>query len=85
MIDYSALPESLQGGLQLYIEDKIPPGSFLKALLMGNLLLAKECADVYNKPRINEIVLWLSMNIPPECWGSEEAYINWLQKDDKAT
>jgi len=38
MLDYSVLPENLQGGMKLYLERGIKPGSFLTACLANDLV-----------------------------------------------
>lgn len=77
-IDYSGLPESLQDGMRLYIEDRIPTGSFMLAVLSNDLLTACERADDVNRYRLFDIVDWLYNEAPRECWRSPEAVKTWL-------
>ncbi len=82
MPDYNKLPEPLQGGLQRYIENRIEPGGFLRAVLENDLAGAFGRADILNRARMFEIVSWLYNEAPSICWGSREAVKRWLDKEE---
>ena len=71
----------IKRSLKLYVENKIPPGSFLLAVLRNDLRKACGRADYINKGRIFEIVEYCYNEIPSDCWGSPEAVKNWLSTD----
>lgn len=72
MLDYSTLKEDLQGGMQRYVEHRISPGSFLRAVLANDLKGALGQADIYNRVALFEIVSWCYNELPTNLWGSEE-------------
>lgn len=45
MIDWSKCPEKYRGGLRRYLEDRIPPGSFLLAMLRNDMKTARRVWD----------------------------------------
>jgi hypothetical protein len=78
-MDYSGLPEHMQDGFRLYIEHRIPMGSFGTAVLENNLCESFARADHINRERLFDIVQWLYMNAPSPCWGSREKVNAWLE------
>ena len=80
MIDYSRLPEHIQGGVRRYIEDGIPPGSFLQAVMSNNLKESFMYADDTNIERMFDIVDFFYNEAPIECWGSKEKMSHWVEK-----
>lgn len=71
--------------IRRFIENKIPPGSFLEAVLRNNLKEAMGRADSRNRRRVFEYVEYLYNYAPATCWGSDEKYEAWLKtgvKDD---
>jgi hypothetical protein len=64
--------------MQRYIEEGIAPGAFLKAVLFNDLADAIAQADWINKPRLAEIVEWVSAHAPYSCWGSVQVVRDWL-------
>ncbi len=79
-IDYKMLPENLSEGLQGYIEQGIPPGHFLQAILKNNLVEACARADIPNQRRIYDVVFFLHNYAPSACWGSTEKYESWIRE-----
>lgn len=80
-IDYSGLPLGLQGGTRRYIEQGVPPGGFLKAVLCNDLFGALARADGSNLYQLLEISRWFYNYAPPGCHGSKENYRDWLEKN----
>lgn len=79
-VNYQDLPEGLQGAMLRYIEERIPPGGFLRAVLSNDLLDAVCRADWLNKPSLVKIVEWVRDYAPHNCWGSPEAYERWISR-----
>ena len=75
-----AIPEHMHNGLRLYVEEHIPTGSFLEAVISNNLRDAVAQADDKNIRNIPAFVNWLYNSAPGDCWGSPEAYAKWLAK-----
>lgn len=76
-MNYTGLPESLRDGMRLYIEHGVPPGSFLEAVLSNDLCQSFARADMTNRWRLGEIMLWIFDNAPPDSWGSPKNYHTW--------
>lgn len=66
--------------LNLYVNHRISPGSFLREVLSNDLNGAFACADDLNIANMYAIVCHCHNNTPAECWGSEEAFHNWISK-----
>ncbi len=79
-VDYSELPEHMQGAMRRYVENGIEPGGFLTAVLCNDLMRAIGRADSINKGRIHDYVTWLYNSAPPSCFGSEEKVTAWIAK-----
>ena len=82
MLDYSKLPERLQGGAQRYIENGIIPGDFLTAVIQNNLKETIGRADDDMIKVLREIVTWFYWEAPAGCWGSVKHMNEWIQKHD---
>jgi hypothetical protein len=78
MVDYSRLPEHMQGGARRYIERGISPGHFLTAVLSNDFLGAFKRADDENIERMKEWARWLYNECPREAHGSPEAVEEWI-------
>ncbi len=83
-LPYELLPEGLQGGMTRYIQQGIPPGDFLKAVLSNDLLGAMGRADVRNRERLYDIVGWVYNHAPSSCWGSPERVEKWIAERSMA-
>lgn len=78
MFNYSEIPEHMRDGLQLYIEEGIPPGGFMLALLTNDLREACARADHINKYLIFDFVSCFWNEIPSQAWGSVEKVQDWI-------
>jgi hypothetical protein len=78
-VDYSDLPDALQGGAQRWIESGIRPGSFLSAVIGNNLKEACHRADEENVRRLVQIVAWFYNEAPAPCWGSVAKAKMWAE------
>ena len=74
-------PETLEG-LLAYRDDRQPPGDFLKAVLVNNLLESFRLADQQNELDLKEIVDWCCWHLPKVSWGSREKFADWIEKVD---
>ena len=76
------LPPHTQESLDLYAEEKVAPGGFLKAVLCNDLSGAVSRADSRNLENLPAIVAYVYNRLPMACWGSEEYFNNWLNNKD---
>lgn len=72
------IKQSTLDGIRRYVEYHIPPGDFLQAVLQNNLKEAFFYADDENLASLYEIVKYVYNEIPYNCWGSPEAYRDWI-------
>ncbi len=77
---YDRIPEHMQDGARLYIEQGIPPGSFLSAVLRNDFHTAIVQADRINSVRLRDWADWLYWDIPRMAWGSLEIFNTWVEK-----
>jgi hypothetical protein len=82
MIDftYESIPDYTMKALSRYINDKIPTGGFLEAVLSNDLKEACGRADENNQRVLPEIVAFLYNEAPGTCWGSPERVKQWLNR-----
>ena len=73
------IPERMMGGIRRYIDEQIPPGHFLTAVLCNDLKEACGRADDENMRNLPAYVAYLYNEVPANCWGSEDAVNKWLQ------
>ena len=77
-IDYSRLPDYMQGAARRYVENRLPPGHFLTAVLCNNLVDAAMHADSTNRECLYDYACWLYNDLPGNCWGDPETVAHWL-------
>jgi len=80
MVNYDKLPLSAQGGMRRYIEDGIPPGGFLQAVLSDSLVEAYARADSENTERMRDYAAWLYSDCPRTAWGSQKIVQQWMEE-----
>jgi len=78
MLDYSKIPPHMHKGVKLYVEKKVPPGSFLRAVLENDFYEAVVKADQINLCYFREWAKFLYRELPSICWGSKEKVQAWL-------
>ena len=78
VLPYEELPQSLQTGMELYIERGVPPGSFLRSFLENDLYGAIGHADAANCLLFRGIYHWLLEHAPSQSWGSRILVTNWI-------
>jgi hypothetical protein len=78
-IDYSMLPEHMRDGMRRYVEHGIRPGDFQYLVLCNDFVHALGHADAINTARIVDYAKFLYLELPMDCWGSEEKVRTWIQ------
>lgn len=80
-LDFSGyeVPEHTQGAIERYILDRLAPGGFLTAVLANDLFGAVGRADAMNTHALKDIVGWIYMRAPRDCWGSYEIVRKYLE------
>lgn len=73
------IPEYMRDGLIRYVEYKIEPSGFLRAILENNLVEAVVQADINNITNLPAYANYLYNHIPSICWGSPEKVNDWLK------
>lgn len=77
-IRYDMLPFHMQDGARLYIEEGIPPGDFMMAVLSNDLKEAFGRADETNRVAMFDWASWLYNECPMQANGSPEKVAAWL-------
>jgi hypothetical protein len=76
---YSGIPEAVLDGLYRYVEDRVSPGPFLRAVLSNQLTEAIVLADASSEQNLKALVLFIRNHIPTGCHGSETKFQAWLR------
>lgn len=78
MMDYSTVPAPhMESAVRNWIEDGIPGGSFLEAIVANDLREATGQADDINIRLLREWIHWFTWEAPSNCWGSPEKALAW--------
>lgn len=72
------IPPHTLGQLDEYQHRRVPPGSFVHAVLTNDLYAALRKADEANLLRLRHIVRYVYCHMPVECRGSQDAVERWL-------
>jgi len=64
----------------MYVEEGVPTGDFLRAILTNNLAYAVFRADSKNYARLKEIVQFVYWELPAPCWGSRDKVDTWIKE-----
>lgn len=81
--EYYPVPEIIRDSLERYLNNKIPAGGFLTAVLENNLCEAFARADSFNSANMKNIVGYIYNNIPNNSWGSKEKVATWLNNKNE--
>ena len=73
------IPDRMMGAITRYIEQGVPPGDFLTAIIENNLSEAIGRADNENMANIPAYVAYFYNEAPGPCWGSPEKRRAWLR------
>lgn len=76
--DWLWIPSHVRDGLERYLVEGIPTGSFLQAVLENNFQDAVMRADALNELAFKGYVLFLQRHAHPQAWGSKEAVAKWI-------
>jgi hypothetical protein len=74
------VPEYMRPALIDYVNDGVPPGDFLKAIICNDLKEAVGRADDINVCNIPAYVNYFYNHAPHSCWGSKSAMDSWVGK-----
>ena len=74
------LPEHMVEGVVAYVMKGLPPGSFLESVLSNDFMEAAGRADHINQGRLRDYADFLYNDAPRSCWGSPEAYAEWIKQ-----
>lgn len=80
MLDYSQLPGHIQEEIKDYIEQGVPCGGFVEAVICNDLKETCARADAVNRYEIFNIVNWFYNEAPSACWGSRTCYNHWIEQ-----
>lgn len=72
------IPQYTLNSLKLYVEQGIPPGSFLCAVLENNLFSAVNRADTANLAALPEIVKYIYNEVPSIAWGNSKSVSEYI-------
>lgn len=75
------IPSNIRAGLDRYVLERVPPGSFLLACLENDLKGAVGNADVWSMASLANIVLYIYNVLPMDSQGSPEKVRAWLSAD----
>ena len=78
--DPHGCPVQLQEALRHYVNERIPTGGFLRAVLENDLRTAVALADPLNLAALRNIVAYAYEEIPSIAWGSPLAVAEWLER-----
>jgi len=73
------IPDYMMDGINRYVNDGIPPGSFLTAIICNDLSGAVSQADDNNLPNIPAFVSYFYWETPSACWGSLRKMKAWIE------
>ena len=76
---YPDAPVHILDAINRYVQHRLRPGSFVKAVLSNSLVEALNQADPQSLRGLRDIVGYCYWEIPSPCWGSRakvEAWIN---------
>jgi len=73
------VPAHIRGGIVRYIDNGIPPGSFLTAVICNDLIGVCGKADEINRAALFDIVSWFWNEAPSVCWKSQEHMSEWMR------
>lgn len=79
MNDSNTIPEHLLRGLNAYAHDGIPTGSFLRAVLENDLMMAVGRADPESLAALPAICAFVNYELPSACHGSPENVAAWIK------
>ena len=79
-MNYDKIPLHCRASMRAYIEQGVPLGAFLSAVVANDLVLSALYADNDNINRLKDYARFLQSEAPPEAWGSTKAYQKWVKR-----
>ena len=76
--DRASLPHYMLDGLQRYLEQGIPPGSFMTAVLENDFINAACRADGSNRQCLHDWALFVYNHMPSSSWGNRAKVDAWM-------
>ena len=83
ILNYDMIRPDILESLKRYIDQGIPTGGFLSAVLENNLSEAFGRADEHNCETLFHICGFIYNEIPRAAWGSEAKVKAWLEQKRK--
>lgn len=77
---YTRIRPDVIDSLKRYVDQRIPPGSFLQAVLENDLMMAFGRADEDNSSNLFHICSYVYSQLPSRCHGSPETVKQWLSE-----
>lgn len=74
------LPPRMMGAIERYVNQGIPPGDFLTAVICNDLFEAVGRADEENMANLPAYVAYFYNEVTGACWGSRERMAAWMGK-----
>lgn len=78
--EYQNIPELTKAGIKRYVEHRCTPGSFLSAVICGDLYTAMRRADPDNRKHLLLIAQWFESYFPG--LTGPENFANWLKREE---
>ena len=75
--------EEMMAAIGRYLNDRTPPGSFLRAILENNFVGATTQSDANNFSNLPAYAHLLHWELPEITWGSKEKVDAWLAHDEQ--
>jgi hypothetical protein len=75
-------PDEIVDTIKQYVEHRLEPGSFVRAVLENDLMSAIFKAHPLMLPHLKYVCMYVWWEIPSECWGSREKVNAWLKRKD---
>ena len=79
MMNLEKIPAHMRSGVELYVYDGIPPGSFLTAVLENKLVEAFMHADEINRAAMFAWADFMYNEMPSGSWRSAERVAAWCE------
>lgn len=76
------IPKRTLRSLELYRDERVPTGGFLRAVLANDLSGAITRADADNLVALRSIVYWINWELFASSWGSYGKVDDWLAEED---
>ena len=79
---YTSMPNRLREAIIRYVDNGMPTGSFLEAVLRNNLFKACKSADSESQEKLFQITYFILHVVPVVCRGSKNEFNTWIMASD---